>query len=149
MSSGCRSGVVTFVTIKLKKVDYNSDMSTTPKPKKLVKLKWLVAEPPSGRYRSFEKRAWPTADYAYTDFIAARISCEDPYRQADVKTGDHSELSVYVAQWANPRIPGQDAWVWRKLKARFATLAEAKAAAEEFLAKNLSFRPYMEEEHDD
>lgn len=115
----------------------------------LVKLKWIVAEAPSGRYRSFEKRAWPSAEYKHTDFVAAYIACADSYRPADAKTGQHSELSVYVAQWATPPEPDKSPFTWRRLKARFATLDEAKAAAEKFLETHLSFRPYMEEEHDD
>jgi hypothetical protein len=118
-------------------------MSKTPT---LVKLKWTVAEAPSGRYRSFEKRSWPTAEYKHTDFIAASIECEDSYRPADVKTGAHRELKVKVAQYSRNE-DGRQLWVWRTLKARFATLDEAKAAAEKFLETNLSFRPYMEAEH--
>lgn len=115
---------------------------------KLVKLKWTVAEAPSGRYRSFEKRAWPRAEYKHTDFVAAYIECEDPYRPADVKTGSHRELKVNIAQYSRHE-DGRQLFVWRSLKARFATLDDAKAAAEKFLETNLSFRPYMEEEHDD
>jgi hypothetical protein len=98
-----------------------------------IKLVWRVCEPPVGRYRSFERRGWPTASYN-TDGgpIAARIECEDEYVPSKVRTGDHAELSVYVAQWSRT----EEDWkrygglVWRRLKKRAATLQEAKRLAE-------------------
>ena len=48
-------------------LDANEDKKHTPK------VKWKVASAPTGRYRSFERRGWPGADYE-GDIPAASIS---------------------------------------------------------------------------
>lgn len=89
-----------------------------------MKIIWKVGEAPTGSYRSFQRRAWPTGEYE-DGRIGFQILCEDDYIPARVKTGDHAELSLGFMDWTGPTP------TWRRLKRRFATLAEAKSAAAE------------------
>lgn len=59
-----------------------------------MKIKWKVAAPPVGRYRSFEKRGWPTAYYK-DGKPAVFVHCKEAYLPADVKAGKcfHFEVS--------------------------------------------------------
>ena len=110
------------------------------------KLKWRVDPPSVGRYSSFEKRNWPTADYA-DGRPALRITSEDEYRPSDVKTGNHKELTVFVADWAAHnagQTAEKGAFKWRALQARFSTLQEAKAAGASFVEKHPEFAPKKE-----
>lgn len=95
-----------------------------------VKLKWKVAEAPTGPYRSFEKRRWPTAEYV-DGSPAARIECDDRYVPANARSGNHAPLTLWIADHsAKPN------WAWRKAKSTFATLQEAKDAVTDLLKKN-------------
>lgn len=105
-----------------------------------VKLKWTVQPASTGRYRSFEKRGWPHAHYA-DGSAAAYISCEQAYRPDIAKSGEHGELTVRVAEYPAVRAPGAQAFHWRTIKARFATLEAAKAAAQRFIDQRPDFRP--------
>ena len=95
----------------------------------MIKLKWIVAPAPTGRYRYFERRSWPHAEYA-DGSIAGSIYCADDYRPANVKTGNHSELTVRVADYS------VTPWKWREVQKTYATLAEAKAALVRVLDKH-------------
>jgi hypothetical protein len=57
-----------------------------------VKLKWYVQSAPTGRYRSFARRGFPSASYANLPQECAAVSlhCEDDYIPSDVKIGNHS-----------------------------------------------------------
>ena len=103
----------------------------------MVKLKWQVGEAPTGKYRSFVKRSWPTASYKDTDRPALMIECEDSYYPAAAKTGQHKELTVMIADYSVT----ESTFQWRRLKARFAILDEAKAAGERFLNAHPEFLP--------
>lgn len=65
----------------------------------------------------------------------AHIVCDDEYKPAKVKTGNHGPLTVRVADHS------VDPWQWRKLKAQFATLDQAKAGLTDFLVKYPHFVP--------
>jgi hypothetical protein len=88
-----------------------------------MKYKWKVSSVPTGRYRSFEKRCWPSAEYADGSF-AAEIYCEDSYEPWRVKCGEHKPLELLVRDFSSQQ--------WKKVRAvnRYATLPEAKAALE-------------------
>jgi len=95
-----------------------------------MKLKWRVSPVPTGRYRSFEKRGWPSAEYHGTDCAAVLIRCEDEYQPRAVRDGNHGPLTLYVAHWNDPAERGDGAaFNWRKVKVQIATLGEAKALA--------------------
>jgi|SRR5208337_1163578 len=89
-------------------------------------VKWTVDAAPTGPYRSFQKRCWPTAKYT-NDRVAAAIYCPDDYTPRDAREGKHAPLTVRVADW---RVTP---WKWRQLKGTFTTLALAKAALENLL----------------
>lgn len=102
-----------------------------------MKVTWKVAPPPTGRYRSFEKRGWPFATYK-DDKSAALIACDDEYVPSKVATGDHKELTVRIADYT--AVTG-GSYTWRTMKARFKTLKDAKDAVEAFLTQNPTFCP--------
>jgi hypothetical protein len=103
----------------------------------MPKLKWRVGDVPTGRYRSFEYRAWPSAEYENGD-TAGFISCVEEYIPTNVKTGNHPELSVYICfRKLTNEEKKKHGLVWnRKLAKKFATLAEAKKGLQDFLDKN-------------
>lgn len=90
------------------------------------KLKWRVSEPWTGPYSSFHKRGWPTAEL--DGEIAFALYCDDAYVPADVKTGNHREITIHVA---DRRVEGPG-FKWRVMKNKANTLAEAKAIAQAF-----------------
>ena len=106
----------------------------------MKKLKWTVAPAPTGRFRSFDKRGWPSAMYE-NEKPAVHITCPDAYHPADAKIGLHSLLSVRIAKWANPRLPDQSAFEWKTLAVQFPTLALAKAAAQNFIDGHPEYWP--------
>jgi hypothetical protein len=105
-----------------------------------MKLKWKVGAAPTGPYKSFYKREWPEAMYE-DGSAAALITCDDDYRPARVKTGEHAVLAVSIASYPLVRDPKEAGFVWRKLTARFETLDLAKAAAQHFIDTHPDFRP--------
>lgn len=116
-------------------------------------LKWKVDPAPKGRYRSFDVRAWPDAEFKKSGRPAARLTCVDKqtghgveYRPDEVKAGIFKGLfHVFVAQhhpekdW--PKLGG---FTWRHCTAQAATLDEAKALAEATLLKFKHFWPEEE-----
>lgn len=99
----------------------------------MTKVKWKVSEAPTGRYRSFERRMWPTGDI--DGKAAFYIACEDSYVPANVKCGNHAELRLSVARYDEQKI----GFTWFTFNKRFATLQEAKDFAQVFADKNPYF----------
>lgn len=99
-----------------------------------MKIKWRSQPAPTGRYRSFEKRGWPHAEYE-NGKIAASIECEDEYIASNVKTGSHGLLTVRVADYS------VTPWQWRKVKVKFETVEQAKAAVSSCLHQFSEFKP--------
>jgi hypothetical protein len=98
-----------------------------------MKIKWKVSEKPTGQYRSFFKRQWPTAEFE-NGKSAATLICEDKYEPRNVKSGDHSEISVRVFLHGNrSKKRGLPTGVM-KVKAK--TLDEAKELVEIFYKNN-------------
>lgn len=109
-----------------------------------MKHKWKVDAKPTGRYASFDKRSWPSADYVSEGLEpCAMLLCDDEYVPANVKTGNHAPLTVCIA---NHNIKP---WKWRKLVKTAATLAEAKELVVEFLKQHPSWVPGYKGENDD
>ena len=100
-----------------------------------MKFKWIVAPDPTGLYRSFEKRGWPTAFSADGDSEMFAVSCSDDYVPSLVKSGNHAPLKLLVAD----RTGHVNGWTWRTLKGDFSTLKELKDAAYKFAAN----RPHV------
>src|SRR5574343_1066053 len=100
-----------------------------------IKLKWKVDPIPAGRYRSFEKRGWPSAEYP-DQSPAFFIKCEDEYIPHNIKTNNHKELTLMVAVYREDK--GFD---WRAVKRKFTTLPEAKAFAQELITTRTEWIP--------
>lgn len=92
-----------------------------------MKLYWKVSPAPTGKYKSFMSRGWPSAysDKKETNIIA-NISCADDYIPANVKIGRHASLKIRLA------IKNGTSFDWKTLKGEFLTLDQAKEAAESF-----------------
>lgn len=101
---------------------------------KVVKIKWKVQEPETGRYRSFHKRGWPSAEFM-DGATCAYVSCEDEYTYARVKTGDHKPLILRMAKYEG------NSWKWVTMKKQYATLKELKDAIPRILAAHPEFIP--------
>jgi hypothetical protein len=102
-----------------------------------VKIKWEVEPPPSGKWRSFERRGWPSAVFrTEKEHRAAIIHCADEYVPAKVKTGDHAKLAVSIADWRDGH-KGE----WLKMIPRFSTLKQAKEFIAETYAKFPQYLP--------
>lgn len=102
-----------------------------------AKIKWKVANKPDGRYASFSRRVWPTAHYVTPgEDAAVQILCEDDYHPRDVKTGNHGELTIWVADHS-----AKPVWKWRAIKRRAKTLVEAKEIVAKFLTEFPYFAP--------
>jgi len=109
-----------------------------------MKLKWTIAPAPTGQYRSFTERGWPTAEFPETDRPAAHIACADEYVPSKVKTADHAPLDVFIAKYATAqerKETGCGAFTWQKAKKQATTLAEAKKLAADLLEKFPHFWP--------
>jgi hypothetical protein len=106
-----------------------------------MKLYWKVQPEPSGRYRAFEHRGWPVAYYGKPDESkpAAALYCEDDYRPASVRLGNHKEIKVCVYWHAHEKNP--TSWTVFTLRKRAATLDEAKQMVQEFLDSHPEWQP--------
>lgn len=103
------------------------------------KIVWKVGDKPVGRYRSFEKRPWPTA---YWDNVngpcAAMITCADSYEPCEVKKGNHGPLTLRIARYKGEQ------WDWATARVTYNTLEEAKKAAYSILSKYPHIHPPIE-----
>lgn len=106
-----------------------------------TKIKWKVSEAPSGPYRSFSKREWPDAWYEDESACAA-IYCDEEYEPSNVKTGNHPELTLRIAMWLKEsERDNRGAFEWRRLKMKFKSLKDAKAALLPFLKVHPEYMP--------
>lgn len=101
-----------------------------------IKLKWKVEPEPTGKWRSFAQRGWPCAMYD-NGKMAISLSCDDEYVPAKVKTGDHSEITVHIADYSS----NDGRFTWRKIVKRAKTLKEAKETAAIAIDILNGFRP--------
>lgn len=105
-----------------------------------VKLVWKIASAPTGRYRSFEHRAWPTCYYGSAEGKpAAFLHCDDSYSASCVKLGQHATIKISVLHH-NHELAG-NSWVVLTLSRPALTLAEAKERVARFLATHPEFWP--------
>lgn len=103
-----------------------------------MKLTWRVAPKPTGRYRSFEQRGWPTGYYP-NGRPAVMLGCEDAYRPRVAQEGNHQPITVYIADHSvRERDPTAAAFVWLRMQQRCHSLKEAKALGQ----RALTSRPY-------
>lgn len=107
-----------------------------------IKLTWRVGVAPTGQYRSFERRAWPSADYK-NGKAAAFMSHADSYEPSLHKDAEGLGIKLHVAVWV---LQDDGHWVfkWRVLNKRATSIKEGKEIMEEFLngqAKNSVVHP--------
>ena len=95
-----------------------------------MKIKYEVAPAPTGRYRSFQHRGWPTG--YVNDEVAVGFSCSDDYTPSSVKEGRHAPIRVRIAVRQGRKV----SFDWRHLKGEFKTLDDAKSYALRFLNAN-------------
>ena len=98
-------------------------------------VKWKVSEAETSRFSSFHKRGWPMANYKADGEVAAMIMCEDAYVPRHVASGDHAPLSLRIADHS------VKPWAWKRAKATFTTLQEAKDALDRILTSHPEFAP--------
>jgi len=107
----------------------------------MQKLIWRVQPEPTGRYRSFEHRGWPSAHWkGEQERAAAYIGCKDEYVPKHVKAGTHAPLTVRIARWHTREGQGPT-FQWMRVLRQFATLEEAKDFAAQFLAAHPTWHP--------
>lgn len=99
-----------------------------------MKHKWKVSEAPTGRYRSFERRSWPSADYE-NGKPAAFIQCVDEYQPGRVKTRSHAPLLLRIADYS------VTPFKWRLVTAQYNTISELKVGLIKILDKYPHFIP--------
>lgn len=106
-----------------------------------MKIKWRVAEAPTGRYRAFQRRGWPAAEWP-DGKVAAMLSCEDDYSPARAR-GEvhHAEIRVYIADHSHLTTDGRPTFQWKLCKARARSLEQAKRIAERMLELYPQFHP--------
>lgn len=97
---------------------------------KINKLKWRVSPEPQGRYRSFQTRAWPSAEYK-NGAAAAYMANENSYEPAIHKNATDSVITLFVAQWVQKE--GNWTFKWRSLGVRARSIKEGKELIETFL----------------
>lgn len=102
-----------------------------------MRLKWRVDPEPTGRYRAFAKRGWPTAEDENGKHIAS-LYHEQSYTAALAKDAGENSIAVRIADWS--KFP----WQGRILKARFSNVKSAKEAAERFLNNHPEYHPTKE-----
>lgn len=100
-----------------------------------IKLKWKVSEVPTGRYRSFEHRSWPSA-YFQDDRPAVCIYGDVEYSGPRARATEGLQLTICIADWSKPSNPSTgNGFTWRTLKQRAISLAQAKEIAAAFLER--------------
>jgi maltose-binding protein MalE len=95
----------------------------------MVKYKWKVEPKPTGRYSSFDRRGWPSAETPSGEAIAI-LSCATEYIPSLVKSGKHEPITmrIRIRSQKNPTT-----WIWAKFTEQFATLPDAKNALQRYL----------------
>lgn len=114
-----------------------------PEKKEKLKIVWRVEPAPTGRYRSFEKRSWPTAYYDKNkEYYAASIFCKTEYDPAKVKAGNHAPLFLKIADYSKPSNPEtRSGWSIATPARGFNTLSELKKWFEDFIKAHPAIRP--------
>lgn len=104
------------------------------------KIKWFVQPAPTGKWKSFETRGWPTAENQDGRLIAI-ITCPDQYVPRKVASGEHAPLTVKVMDWRQ----GNDIRKWRPLTQQATCMTEAKAMVKRFYEENPEWLPEPKE----
>lgn len=104
-----------------------------------VKLVWRVEPAPTGRYRSFQHRGWPTAYYkGDAEQPAAFLTCEDEYTPPRAREGQHQPITITLLHHNDSK---SKPWGRYRMKAQAETLDAAKATVQRFLDEHPSWHP--------
>lgn len=98
----------------------------------MPKLKWQVGEKPTGRYRSFQPRSWPSCSYVEDGMSSAGYLVAVDRSSYHPVSAETTELRVYVA--CRDQDPVR--FTNRRLSKSFMGVKAAKQALENFLAKH-------------
>ncbi len=104
----------------------------------MAKIRWRLGEMPTGRYKSFSNRAWPSAYYSGTGRAAVRLCSDIGYSASRVKNQQHGPIDIYIAVYAKTEEARRErgAFSWWKMSKPAETLEEAKRRAQEYLDEN-------------
>ncbi len=105
-----------------------------------AKLVWKVAEAPTGYYRSFQPRGWPTLTYGKDGPPAAWLSCESAYCGGRAR-GELPHQPIYIRFAHHQHPDAGNSWKVMVLKEPSTTLADAKQRVEAFLRKHPEYAP--------
>ena len=108
-------------------------------------MKWLVEPKDSNGWSG--KRGWPSAfSTEKPGCLLFNIRCEVPYSIQRAQIGDHPPLEVWALLHKISE-DGKTAYSWNRLKARPATLVDAKDVAKAFYTKyKFLFTDYVKDE---
>lgn len=105
-----------------------------------MKLKWYVDPEPTGQYRSFQRRGWPTCysgnpDKEDCELLAAIVSLDHHSYEGHYARATNLRLKVRI----HFKVAGEDRTGLSKEE--FSSIAEAKAWLKAFYKKNPKFYP--------
>lgn len=101
----------------------------------MSKLIWRHGEKPTGPYKSFQTRRWPSAFHHRADGPVAVHLLSEENVSYHVSIADSTKLLVRVADHR------KSPWTWRQLKARPLGLDEAKTLVKKFFEANPDWVP--------
>lgn len=105
-----------------------------------IKITWKVSDKPTGRYRSFEHRSWPSAAFPDGQYCAI-VECADDYTPARAREEHpHAPLVLRIAKFYTSD-EGIERWKWVKAKQVFDTMDQVKAAVCMLYNKYPELRP--------
>lgn len=97
-----------------------------------MKIRWKVAEKPTGRYKSFQDRGWPTCEDDKGNPIAMiRHINKASYTPHLAEHNDKPDLQLMIAYRADQ----ETSFTWKGLTGRFRTVKQCKQALTEFIKK--------------
>ena len=104
-----------------------------------VSLHWRISAAPTGKYRSFQTRAWPSADYA-NGSPAITLYSDSKEEKENLES---ATIMICAADWSMGRLDKAKygSFVWRTLTKRATGLKQAKEIAAQFLAAHPEYAP--------
>lgn len=102
-----------------------------------MKIIWRVGDSPTGMYRSFSQRTWPSAADENGNAIAAMYHGESYTAQLAADAGEN-RIQVAIADWSDKK---HGAFTWKTLKQRFSDVKSAKAAVANFWEAHPEYHP--------
>lgn len=103
------------------------------------KLVWKNGDKPTGAYRSFAFRSWPTATVGRDGPIFASLGPET-HDRSNIRKSYHpskAETTVLIVRIADHR--GDGTWKWVQLKGRPVGVTAAKALVDTFIRANADY----------